>query len=159
MHSAAVLQVMVTQHHCPMAGRPSASSTQPLASPSPSSSSRLRCRGSWCTAHGGRSRTSTGSGACPSRWWPSSTPACSPYWPSPASSLSPLPSSQGWRRTGTSWSLSTSALSPSLPLAWETTFPGKLQIRGIGSSTKWASQVSTGDSRYVNCLMVREWQL
>lgn len=133
---------MATRRHSPMAERPSASSTQLLASPSPSSSSRPPCRGSWCTVHGGPSPTSTGSGVCPSRWWPSSTPACSPSWPWPASCSSPPPSSLHWRKTGTSWSLSTSASSLSPPLAWETTSPGRLPTRGSESCTKWASQVS-----------------
>lgn len=136
------LQVMVTQHLCQMAGRPSASSIQWLASPSPSSSSPLWCKGSWCSAHGGRSCTSTYAGACPSRWWPSSTPRCSPRWPSLASSSSPLPSSQRWRRTGTSWSPSTSASFLSAPSAWETMYLERQLIRSSGNSTKWASPVS-----------------
>lgn len=136
------LQVMVTQHLCQMAGRPSASSIQWSASPSPSSSSLLWCKGSWCSAHAGRSCTSTHAGACPSRWWPSSMPLCSPHWPSPASSSSLPPSSPRWRRTGTSWSPSTSASFPSAPSDWETTYLERQLIRSSGSSTKWALLVS-----------------
>lgn len=140
---------MVTQHHCQMAGRPSALSTQWLASPSPSSSSLPWCKGSWCSARGGPLCTSTRAGAFPSHWWPSFTPLCSPRWPSLASSSSPLPSSHRWRRTGTSWSPSTSALFPSAPSAWGTTYPERPLIRSSGSSTKWASLVSADDSSYL----------
>lgn len=150
-----VLQDMVTQHHCPMAERPSALSTLRLASPSPSSSSPLRCKGSWCSAHGGQSRTSTGNGACQSHWWQSFMLVCSPCWPSLASSSSLPPSSQRWRRTGTSWSPSTSASFPSPQSALETTYLEKPQIRTLGSSTKWASLVSTDDSSY---LKFSSWQ-
>lgn len=121
-----VEQDMVTQHHCQMAERPSALSTLPLASPSPSSSSLLRCKGSWYSAHGGQSRTSKGTGASRSHWLPSVMLPCSPCWPSLASSSSPPPSSQRWRGTGTSWSPSTSASFPSAPSAWETTYLEKL---------------------------------
>lgn len=134
-----------------MAERPSASSTLQLASPSPSSSSLLRCKGSWCSARGGQSCTSTDSGACQSRWWPLFMLVCSPCWPSLASSSSLPPSSHHWRTTGTSWSPSTSALFPSPPSAWETTYPEKLQIRTIGSSTNWASLVSNDDSLHLRC--------
>lgn len=142
---------MVTRHHSLMAERRSASSTLQLASPSPSSSSPLRCRGSWCSAHGGQSCTSTDNGVCQSHWWPLFMLVCSPCWPSLASSSSLLPSSRRWRRTGTSWSPSISALSPSPPSAWEITYPEKLQIRTTGSSTNWASLVSNDDSLYLRC--------
>lgn len=148
------VQDMVTQHLCQMVGRPSALSTPWLASPSPSSSSLPWCKGSWCLAHGGRSCISTRAGACPSHWWPSFTPLCSPCWPSLASSSSPPPSSQRWRRTGTSWSPSTSASFPWAPSALETMYPERPLIRGSGSSTKWASLVSAEDSLYFHCKLV-----
>lgn len=136
------LQDMGTQHHSQTAGRPSALFTPWSASPSPFYSSLLWCNGSWYLAHGGRSRTSTHTGACPSHWWPLFMPLCSPCWPSLASSLSLLPSSRRWKKTGTSWSPSTSASFRSAPLASETTCPERLPIRSSGSSTKWASLVS-----------------
>lgn len=145
---------MVTQHRSLMAVRPFASSTLWSASPSLSSSSRLWCKGSWCSAHGGQSCTSTHTGACPSHWWPSFMQLCSPCWPSLASSSSLLPSSQHWRRTGTSWSPSTSASFPSAPSAWEITYLERPWIRGSGSSTKWASLVSA----YYSCLKLFPWQ-
>lgn len=106
------LQDMATQHRCQMGARPSASCTLSSGSPSPSSSSRLWCRGSWSSVRGAPSCTCTHAGACRSHWLLPSTP---PYWPSsslPASSSSLLPSSRPWRETGTSWSRSTSASSP-----------------------------------------------
>ena len=110
-----VPQDMVIQHPCQMAGRPSASSTRWSVSPSHSSSLPLWCKGSWCSARGGPSCTSTRTGASPSHWWPLFTPLSSPRWLSRAFSSSLLPSSPRWRRTGTSWSLSTSASFPSAP--------------------------------------------
>lgn len=156
------LQDMVIQHHCQMAARPSALSTLWLASPSPSFSSLLWCKGSWCSAHGGRSCTSIHAGACPNLWWQSFMPLCSPCCQSLASSSSPPPSSQPWRRTGTSWSPSTSASFRSAPSAWEITYLERLLIRGSGSSTKWASPVSADETSYlvlftiyfILCLMV-----
>lgn len=138
---------MVTRHPCPMAGRPSASSTLQSASPSPSSSSPPPCKGSWCSAHGGRSPTSTGSGVCPRQWWASSTPWCSAYWPSASSCLSLLPSSPRWRTTGTSWIPSTSASFRSAPSDWEITSLERQPIRSTGSCIKWSSPVSSSFTR------------
>lgn len=135
-------QDTVTQPLCPMVGRPSASFTLWLAFPLPSSSSPLWCKGSWCSPRGGQSCTYTLAGGCPSHSWPSCTPLCSPCWPSPASSSSPLLFSLRWRRTGTSWSPSTSASSLWAPLVWETTYLERRLTRSSGSSTKWASLVS-----------------
>lgn len=136
------LQDTVTRPPCPMAERPSASCTRRLVSPSPSSSSPLPCKGSWCSARGGRSPTSTGTGACRRQWWAWSTPWCSAVWPSASSSSSQLPSSRRWRTTGTSWIPSTSASSRSAQSASEITSPERQRIRSTGSCIKWASLVS-----------------
>lgn len=136
------LQGTVTRHRCPMAERPSASSTRRLASRSPSSSSPPPCKGSWCSARGGRSPTSISTGACPRQWWASPTPWCSAFWPSASSSSSQPPSSQRWRTTGTSWILSTSASFRSARSASEITSPERRPTRTTGSCTKWASPVS-----------------
>lgn len=142
------LQDMVTQHRYQMVGKASALSTLRLASPSPYFSSLLWCKGSWCTVHGGRSCTSTHAGACPNLLWPLFMPLYSPCLPSLASSSSLLRSSQQWRRTGTSLSLSTSASFHSAPSAWEITYLESPPTRGSGSSTKWESLVSANEDSY-----------
>ena len=145
LHFRFRFQVMVTTFLSQMKGRPSASSTPSLASPSPSSSSLPWCRGSWSWWRNVRCPTSTADGPCRNRSSPWSTPPASPSWWPCCSSSSRRGSSSAWRKTGTFWSLCISVSSLWQPLASEIMSLERLTVKKpthTRSYTGWLLQVS-----------------